>query len=159
MTAGRGARVATLVVAVVALVSGCTVDDGGEPATAPAPACPEPGQLPVVIQVPLEPLRTGGPSLDRNLRVTRTASGSRCVDLAVDHADPGADVVGWEVHAIRADETWRLAGTGAEGEQRALQVDAPGCLEVSGSIVVVGAGDEEFRYEAEAQVGTGCPGD
>jgi hypothetical protein len=134
VTAGWGTCVATLVVSGVVLLTGCTGDDDQDPTPAGAPTCPEPGQLPVVLQVPMEPLRTGGPSLDRNLRVTRAASGRRCLDVAVDHADPGPDVVSWEVVAGQAGEAWRLAGTGPEDEPQALRIDAPGCLEVSGSV-------------------------
>lgn len=158
MNAGWGARIVTLVVAGAVLLPGRTAEDDQAPTSPRATACPEPGQLPVVVQVPLEPARAGRPALDRNLRVTRTASGSRCLDLATDHADPGADVVSWEVEASQAGETWRQAGTGSEDEPRALQIDAPGCLAVSGWVVVIGARDEEFRYESEAQVGTGCAG-
>ena len=112
----------------------------------------------MVRQLPLEPARSGGPNLHRLLRVTRLPSGHFCLDIETGHADPGSDTVSSHVEASQEDHSWEKD---SEGDERLLPLlldaDRRGCVEVSGSMVVIGAGDAEYAYAAAGQFGRGCP--
>jgi hypothetical protein len=159
---GEVSRSSLAVVALAGVLagSGCTGagSDPGAGRGEPPPrsrTCPAVGQLPVVDQFRLEETEAGGPYLDRGLRVTRLPSGDRCVDLAVGGADPDPDVVRSHVEARGAGQVWARDDVGG-GEHPALRVPPGGCLEVSGSLVVLGRGEVEFTYEAAGRVGR-CP--
>lgn len=154
----RAAGLVVLTLAVALALTGCTGTSTETAAPKRAATCPaDVGQVAVVRQIDLVALQEGGPNLHRLLRVTRLPSGDLCLDVEIGHADPGSDVISSHVEATQAGRTWRQDSVSDERQALRIDADKRGCLQVGGSMIVQGAGEVPFTYEADGQVGRSCP--
>lgn len=140
----------------VVLLAGCSSDAGSSSGATADPTCPTPKwDAREVGRVALEPIDPGGPMVDRVLRATRAPDGDLCLQIAIDHADPGATTESYRIVARRGDRDWRQEGTDPDGEAP-LRVERGGCVRVVGMETVRGQGDRSYRARARLRIGCGA---
>ena len=158
MNAARHVKSALATVALASGLVACTDPSGDEPASAD-PTC-RGGDASIVnsrgTQFPFEAVARGGPLIDRSVLVDlHPRTGALCVDIVVGHADPGSAATAYSLTVTKSGTTWQQEGTDPD-EQDPLRVETRGCVDVHGSLTVLGAGDQEFEYRAGGRAGLGC---
>lgn len=120
----------------------------------PRTECPSSGAETLDV-VGVEPVGAGGPMVHIEVWASLNRAGDLCLDIMRGHADPGADMVSFELEARQTGVVWTQDGPDIS-DVAPLRVGTRGCVRFTAEVTMAGAGEGTYDYRAHGRAGNRC---